>query len=377
MADHDDDAVWDDDLRAEEDPYDNLSDDLDSGLTHDLDDEIGMGAAERPAFEPQPAIYAPSSFRSDGLSSRRFAGPAVDEHGRLVGHVSCRNCGYNLRGQPLDGACSECGAAVEWSAKGDRLCYCDPKWIGSLKSGMTWFIASIISALVLVIIYIVFIFAVVLPQITGPPSGPGTQPGLPQMMQSQQGAMAVQAGGTAVGLILTGLFLVAVLLLTRTEPGKIDESPWSSRQIFRIGWIIASAIGITGSVMVYASPLIGTGITYLSQVLSLVAYVAMFVYLRKLALRVPAQSLATQTSILMWGLTICLGVIFVGNLIMLAMSGSMRGSGGPPGIAILGGCMMGIASLAAIIFGIWGFVLTFFYRGVFAQAERGAIDSRS
>jgi len=383
MADHDDDGDWDEDLPDDGDPYDDLSDDLDDDLTHGLDDAIGMGEAEPlafdpPAFEPQPAVYAPSSFRSDGLSSLRDRGPAVDEHGRLVGHVDCRNCGYNLRGQPLDGACSECGAAIEWSAKGDRLCYCDPKWIGSLKSGMTWFIIAIIGSFALGLIGFAIGFAVQMSQSGLAPTQQGNQPGFNQMMQSQQGMNATVAVNIALGLISTALFLIAVIQLTRPEPGKNDESPLSSRQIFRVGWIISAALSITGNVLIFAIPILGTVVGAISGIISIVAFFAMFIYLRKLALRIPDDALASQTRTVMWGIVIGYGVIVVGG-VLTALTFAALAGGNPSvvGLMMIGGCVFGIAGLAVLGFGIWGFVLTFFYRSQFAKAEAIAIDSRS
>ncbi|MCH7870087.1 MAG: hypothetical protein IID33_00140 [Planctomycetes bacterium] len=55
--------------------------------------------------------------------------------------VSCKRCGYNLRGLPHSGKCPECGLRVELSLCGDRLRYADAEWLGRIERGaglLTW-----------------------------------------------------------------------------------------------------------------------------------------------------------------------------------------------------------------------------------------------
>ena len=49
----------------------------------------------------------------------------LDAEGRVDEDITCRKCGYNLRGLPTDGACPECGSAVGHSTHGDLLRFCD------------------------------------------------------------------------------------------------------------------------------------------------------------------------------------------------------------------------------------------------------------
>ena len=80
----------------------------------------------------------------------------LDEQGNIAADVSCLVCGYNLRTQPLQGRCPECGTAVGRSAHGDLLRYCEPGWVETLAGGMDWIVAGITSpiwSLVLIVRY--------------------------------------------------------------------------------------------------------------------------------------------------------------------------------------------------------------------------------
>ena len=75
-----------------------------------------------------------------------MVGVAIDEDGRIIGDVTCRGCGYNLRGLTPDGVCPECAIAIGRSVKGDLLQYCDPAWVDRLARGMLWVIAGTIAS---------------------------------------------------------------------------------------------------------------------------------------------------------------------------------------------------------------------------------------
>lgn len=59
----------------------------------------------------------------------------LDPAGRIADDVSCRKCGYNLRGLLPDGICPECSGQVVRSLQGNRLSLCNPIWVRTLATG--------------------------------------------------------------------------------------------------------------------------------------------------------------------------------------------------------------------------------------------------
>ena len=62
---------------------------------------------------------------------------------RLVhSDLSCRECGYNLRGLRHEQTCPECGTDVEWSTHGHLLRYASVRWLRHLYRGTVLLIAA-------------------------------------------------------------------------------------------------------------------------------------------------------------------------------------------------------------------------------------------
>src|SRR5262245_44630413 len=138
-----------------------------------------------------------SSFAS---SSPMFEGRrqpfSVDASGRLDQDVTCRRCGYNLRGQSPDGVCSECGTPVGRSLMGDLLRFSDPKWVRSLASGMDWIMVGVILSVLCSCLMSAAIGAIRLPHII-----------------------------LAVGQVATGIVpLLGYWKLTVPDPGGLEDS---------------------------------------------------------------------------------------------------------------------------------------------------------
>ena len=68
----------------------------------------------------------------------------LDAEGRVDEGITCRKCGYNLRGLTTDvfRVCPECGTAAGHSTHGDMLRFCDPAWVCTLANGMNWIVAG-------------------------------------------------------------------------------------------------------------------------------------------------------------------------------------------------------------------------------------------
>ncbi|MEM9252136.1 MAG: hypothetical protein AAGB29_07275 [Planctomycetota bacterium] len=69
----------------------------------------------------------------------------VDEQGRVEVDLPCLECGYNLRTLSLEeGRCPECELPVGRSAVGNRLRYCDPRWLTQIGWGLNLFAVSLL-----------------------------------------------------------------------------------------------------------------------------------------------------------------------------------------------------------------------------------------
>lgn len=71
----------------------------------------------------------------------------LDDDGRILDDdLACFACGYILHGLSPDGACPECGTAIERSTQGNLLWLCHPMWVGRLAVGMQLLFISFVTA---------------------------------------------------------------------------------------------------------------------------------------------------------------------------------------------------------------------------------------
>lgn len=321
------------------------------------------------AITPPPVVQEPPP-----AEGRREC--ILDSDGRLAESISCRRCGYDLRGLDPDGRCPECRTAVARSIRGDLLRFCEPQWTGRLAAGMLWLVIGVMTQI---------IWGMVGGLIGVLSTGAITAPtgGFPPNLQT---AMGVSVSGTALTAIIQA---IGVWLLTSPDPGATETArPINVRIIARycfIAQIIAAPImqywttganlGMTGEVIpTWLSLGYGSVLLVLALALLVLAgYAAGFVYLRQLALRIPRPSLAGQTRVVMWGFISAQAAAQLVGLLVLAFLPSLLASGGEPSggalvvlsLAGIGGCFSGLAS---IVFGIWAIVLLFLYRSALHQA---------
>ena len=124
----------------------------------------------------------------------------VDEHGRLVQDLECVKCKYNLRTIHADAACPECGTAVGRSFLGNRLRYCNPKWLAGVWHGLNCLAAAAGCVTVLFVFPLVF----------------GTEFGHGDLWSF------VMAATIAIGLVLA---IIGVWRASLPDPDRIEREP--------------------------------------------------------------------------------------------------------------------------------------------------------
>ena len=284
----------------------------------------------------------------------------VDEQGRLAEDAPCHKCGYNLRGLPLDGRCPECDTAVGRSVSGNWLRFCDPQWVQRLANGAAWLIWSIAIGMVL------GLAAGIAGRLTG-------QPAFTQI---------IVLGSAAIASI-------AYWIATTPDPGSRRGDPGvRSRDVARSSQLIAFVAAGLGALLqffgTYRIALAGQGVAGLGSLAGMVAYIALFVYARQLALRIPNEKLARGTRTVMWGVVVtqsaALGVTGLSAILVwtvarpAAQAAATGAAGGPVNtsgpmlalfipVAVLG-CG---AVIASIVFSIWTIVLLGRYRRHFTR----------
>ncbi len=111
-------------------------------------------------------------------------------------------------------------------------------------------------------------------------------------------------------------------------------------------------------------------------IVAMIGQIAGLVYLRRLALRIPAPKLARSTKIVTWGYLSCQAAGTATGVAVLVMMPGFAATGAAPTpgvmnavvVAGVAGCGVGIGTL---IFGIWALVLLFRYRAAFTLAATG------
>jgi hypothetical protein len=188
------------------------------------------------------------------------------------------------------------------------------------------------------------------------------------------GIVAKAVGSAALmmvmALAMAVLYFAAMWMLTTPEPGNVqppDESgPRNMLRIFAIINLVASLVQAffptaAGNAAVKAGGF--QGLAVLGGVMMLIgvaSYWFFYVYLNRLARRIPNLAMAKNSLIIAWGLTVSLALVILGPLLAVLLK-----SLSPLTLSLLGG-------LGAIVFGIWALVLLIQFRGAFDTAATQA-----
>jgi len=193
--------------------------------------------------------------------------PAEIATSTLVEHdLACVGCEYNLRTQPLDGVCPECGKPIDHTLRFPHLARSAPRWLTSLVDSVTILIVAYACAVVCFL------------------TDRGRDEPIPILL-----------GSTAWGL---GWF--AVWLLTRPEPGRRNRMrrarAWALRLVATPPYVAAFA-GVT----LFRWLDLWAGLVIAGVMLCTVP--ATFLYydhLHDAAVRLPSKRLAWQASLVGW-----------------------------------------------------------------------------
>ena len=278
--------------------------------------------------------------------------PAVDDQQHLAEDVTCRECGYNLRGIHVESACPECGSAVGWSIKGDFLRYSNPDWVATLAEGMAWLLTSVVLS---------FIFSCISRNIV------------------QSASSSAQASAAlAAGLELIPSLVGAVGYWKVTQPEPTDQpavellTGIDARRTARwcmIGSVFCGALQVP---LQMGQPIIAVAFAVLSAVLGIVGFLALLVYARRIARRLPDDRLARHTYIVLWGYI----ALYVLSALMAGFVFAIFGTGNTGTGAGVTLAAIGIPLLIAwLVFGIWGIVLLVQFRRGLTEAARHARET--
>jgi hypothetical protein len=254
----------------------------------------------------------------------------LDPHGCLDEDISCRKCGYNLRGLSPDGRCPECGTAVGRSLRGDYLHFADPQWVQTLASGMNWIVAGIVVGIMVGVI-------------TGGLIG---STGLDRIWLS-----IIQIAVSLIGLV--GYWKV-----TAPDPAGLENpGKLSMRKLVRICQIAALGILLLSLFLPKGPSKLSLIFLLASTPLSMIGTVAIFTYAGQLALRIPDETKARHCRIVMWGILILSGcnTVLLISLLLLSTASSLTA----------GGCVVGVGS---VFFGIWALLLLLRFRTALRDA---------
>ncbi len=252
--------------------------------------------------------------------------------------LPCRHCGYNLRGLDESRACPECGTAVGRSLLGDQLRFSDPQWVATLARGANWILWGVLINLLLTVVG--FFVGI----------GFGASGGNPASAEQLMGILSV---------LPAVMFAFGVWLITSPEPGVIEQSNVQLRNLLRFSVLFTCvvtllSVGITG-----ASDLVTGIVGVISGIVWLIGHFGLFVYARRLALRVPDYELAKQTKTVMWGVAICMIGFLVFGILAVIVGIATSGTG----FAVMA-IPLCVLSVAYLVFMIWSLVLLFRYRRV-------------
>ncbi|MCH8806972.1 MAG: hypothetical protein IH986_12895 [Planctomycetes bacterium] len=232
----------------------------------------------------------------------------LDADGRIANDLACITCGYNLRLQPATGTCPECGNRVAPSTRGFYLRFGPPQWVARLSRGVLLVAIALVG---LVFVELATVFSSLL-LAAGPPGSAYT-------------AVVIGFLLMIAGLAILGI--VGVFFTTSRDPVS-RETPKriSARAIARLSAWLAPSLGVCAFLSVGAASILTAGrspfqVLYGFFTISCV-FVCIIVFplsftrrLGELMRRIPRSGLARYARIQFWLYASTSTLVFVGYVL--------------------------------------------------------------
>ena len=261
----------------------------------------------------------------------------------VAADLPCAGCGYNLRSLAADAACPECGTPVARSVAdaGGALHAARPGWLRSLAVGA----ALMLAAQLLV----------------------------PATFIVHELVYELELAGVWVFLGIALLYAAGVWVLTRRE--RLFRAATAREAALRAA-IRACVLGLPAAIavaMYWGSSVLFFSLGYLWWVWALATLTVpgtllTYLYLRRLALRVPSRWLAAHALIVGWGGSLSAAAYLGATGYSLLGAGDADDPGElPPGLYVMLG-----GSVGMMLFFLWSLVLLTLFVHKFARAARAS-----
>jgi hypothetical protein len=235
--------------------------------------------------------------------------PILDREGRVADDLPCVNCGYNLRTLSATGVCPECAAQVAPSTRGHYLHLASPRWVKRLASGALLLIIALACAFVLPLAWLIFVFII---SLVGAPL--------------QGDIDAVWLGFAALAIMLAvvclWLFVRGLLQLTAPEPGaRFRGEGLSARKLVRYGALALPVLALSGIFLPPAPGIVGITLmpflpgfhAFLLLVAFIILALAFLRHIATLMRRIPRPGLVTFAKIEFWFFLVA-ALVYVGGV---------------------------------------------------------------
>ena len=301
--------------------------------------------------------------------------PRLDDRGRLLDHVPCVHCRYDLHRTSVGAShsttvCPECGRPVADSLSPQRLVFVDARWLGTVRRGLDIIIGGLALGAVMFVVLVV-VEATVLGRITSP---------WPEVF--------VWVMAMPPGLVIA----FGIWRLTSPEPGGEETGLSASRRVARVAAISATGMALATApefVIVFHEDPAGAdlvamlfiGVGFLACI---VFGFAALLYAASLAWRMPDRRLVRFVAVAIAGWLGALAgpIIGAANLAGLAALDGVAGRSDSVVVSTLGILLGAAMALGFVCYVIWMFLtcvgtlgLTLLCRSRLRAAERWAAEN--